>query len=171
MELRGLLFNFQEYCWSSKLYAVGGRDGSSCLRSVECYDPHINRWTLCSPMNKRRGGVGVAVCNDFLYAVGGHDAPSSNPASSRFECVERYDFKTDAWTTVAPISFPRDAVGVCVLGDKLFAVGGYDGQQYLNNVDCYYCFGGSTLHWSSRSLCGAFTSSDLKIYLLDTDYM
>jgi len=69
---------------------VGGRDGSSCLRSVECYDPHTNKWMLCSPMAKRRGGVGVAACNGFMYAVGGHDAPASNPASSRFDCVERY---------------------------------------------------------------------------------
>lgn len=41
-----------------KLYAVGGRDGSSCLNSVECYDPNTNRWTLVSPMLKRRGGKG-----------------------------------------------------------------------------------------------------------------
>lgn len=121
----------------NKLYAVGGRDGSSCLRSVECFDPHTNKWSLCSPMNKRRGGVGVATCNGFLYTIGGHDAPASNPTSSRFDCVERYDCKTDTWTLVAPISSPRDAVGVCLLGDKLYAVGGYDGQQYLNEVECY----------------------------------
>ena len=29
------------------------------------------------------------------------------------------------------MSFPRDAVGVSVLGDKVYAVGGYDGQHYL----------------------------------------
>lgn len=121
----------------NRLYAVGGRDGSSCLRSVESFDPHTNKWVLCSPMSKRRGGVGVAACNGFLYAVGGHDAPASNPTSSRFDCVERYDPKTDTWTTVAPISSPRDAVGVCVLGGKLYAVGGYDGQQYLSDVECY----------------------------------
>ena len=28
-------------------------------------------------------------------------------------------------------------MGLCPLGDKLFAVGGYDGQQYLNDVECY----------------------------------
>ncbi|XP_074651030.1 kelch-like protein 5 isoform X2 [Tubulanus polymorphus] len=121
----------------SKLYAVGGRDGSSCLRSVECYDPHTNKWSLCSPMNKRRGGVGVTTCNGFLYAVGGHDAPASNPTSSRFDCVERFDPKTDTWTLVASMTSPRDAVGVSLLGDKLYAVGGYDGQQYLNDVECY----------------------------------
>lgn len=38
---------------------------------------------------------------------------------------------------VAPMSVARDAVGVCVLGDRLFAVGGYDGQQYLTLVEAY----------------------------------
>lgn len=50
---------------------------------------------------------------------------------------DRYDPKTDQWTNISPICSPRDAVGLCPLGDKLFAVGGYDGQQYLNDVECY----------------------------------
>ncbi|XP_059141234.1 kelch-like protein 5 isoform X1 [Physella acuta] len=120
-----------------KLYAVGGRDGSSCLKSVECFDPHTNKWTHCTPMSKRRGGVGAANCNGFLYAVGGYEAPATNPTSSRFDCAERYDPKTDQWTIIAPMSSPRDSVGLCPLGDKLFAVGGYDGMAYLNDVECY----------------------------------
>lgn len=74
-----------------KLYAVGGRDGASCLRTVECYDPHTNKWTSCASMTRRRGGVGVAVANGFLYAMGGQDAPANNPAACRYDCVERYD--------------------------------------------------------------------------------
>uniref|UniRef100_A0A8C3CDI1 Kelch like family member 4 n=1 Tax=Cairina moschata TaxID=8855 RepID=A0A8C3CDI1_CAIMO len=122
---------------NSKLYAVGGRDGSSCLKSMECFDPHTNKWSLCAPMSKRRGGVGVATYNGFLYAVGGHDAPASNHCSRLSDCVERYDPKTDAWTTVAPLSVPRDAVGICPLGDRLYAVGGYDGHTYLDTVESY----------------------------------
>ncbi|KPP59199.1 kelch-like protein 4-like [Scleropages formosus] len=122
---------------NGKLFAVGGRDGSSCLRSMECFDPHTNKWSMCAPMSKRRGGVGVATYNGFLYAVGGHDAPASNHCSRLSDCVERYDPKTDTWTTVAPLSVPRDAVGVCLLGDRLYAVGGYDGQTYLNTVESY----------------------------------
>ncbi len=49
----------------------------------------------------------------------------------------RYDPKTDMWTAVAPMSLSRDAVGVCLLGDRLYAVGGYDGQVYLNTVEAY----------------------------------
>lgn len=74
-----------------KLYAVGGRDGASCLRTVECYEPYTNKWTMCASMTRRRGGVGVAVANGFLYAMGGQDAPANNPSASRFDCVERYD--------------------------------------------------------------------------------
>lgn len=74
-----------------KLYAVGGRDGASCLRTVECYDPHTNKWTMIAPLTRRRGGVGVAVASGYLYAMGGQDAPANNPAASRFDCVERYD--------------------------------------------------------------------------------
>lgn len=79
---------------NGRLYAVGGRDGASCLRSVECYDPHINKWSVCSSMARRRGSVGVAVANGCLYAMGGQDAPANNPAASRFDCVERYDPST-----------------------------------------------------------------------------
>ena len=68
---------------------MGGRDGSSCLRSMECFDPHTNKWSMCAPMAKRRGGVGVATYNSFLYAVGGHDAPASTHCSRLSDCVER----------------------------------------------------------------------------------
>ena len=51
--------------------------------------------------------------------------------------LNRYDPTCDQWTMISPISSPRDAVGLCVLGDKIFAVGGYDGQQYLQDVECY----------------------------------
>lgn len=52
-------------------------------------------------------------------------------------CACRYDPQTDVWTAVAPMSISRDAVGVCLLGDRLFAVGGYDGQVYLSTVEAY----------------------------------
>ena len=88
-------------------------------------------------MSKRRGGVGVAVAHGYLYAFGGHDAPASNPSASRFDCVERYDPTTDTWTIVTNMSTGRDAMGVALMGDRLFVVGGYDGQTYLNVVESY----------------------------------
>ena len=62
---------------------------------MEYYDPHTNKWNMCAPMCKRRGGVGVATCDGFLYAVGGHDAPASNHCSRLLDYVERWE--PNAW--------------------------------------------------------------------------
>lgn len=51
-------------------------------------------------MNRRRSGVAVGVLNGFLYALGGHDSPASNPSVCRTDTVERYDPATDTWTIV-----------------------------------------------------------------------
>lgn len=73
-----------------RFYVVGGRDGSFCLKIVECFDFYINKWLYCSFMLKRRGGVGVVICNGFLYVVGGYEVFVLNLLCCRFDCVERY---------------------------------------------------------------------------------
>lgn len=66
-----------------RLYVVGGRDGASCLRTVECYDPYTNKWSLAAPLARRKGCIGVATANGYLYVMGGQDAPANNPTTSR----------------------------------------------------------------------------------------
>ena len=82
------------------LFAVGGWCSGDAIASVERYDPQVTNhssvfcltdqsqtgeWKMVSPMSKRRCGVGVAVLNDLLYAVGGHDG------QSYLNSIERYD--------------------------------------------------------------------------------
>jgi kelch-like protein 20 len=43
------------------LYAVGGFDGTTYLKTVEVYDPDQNQWKLVGSMNYRRLGGGVSV--------------------------------------------------------------------------------------------------------------
>lgn len=70
---------------SSVLYsAVGGWCSGDAINSVEKYDPNTNEWRMVAAMSKRRCGVGVAVLNDLLYAVGGHDG------QSYLNSIERY---------------------------------------------------------------------------------
>lgn len=51
--------------------------------------------------------------------------------------VECYNPSTDTWTQVAEMAVHRWGVGAGVLDDVLYAVGGYDGQHYLNSVEAY----------------------------------
>ena len=80
-------------------------------------------------MNKRRCGVGVAVLDNYVYAIGGHDG------TSYLQTVEKYDPIQDNWSTdVATTSTCRTSVGVAVLDGYLYAIGGQ------------VCF--ATLYWA-----------------------
>lgn len=65
----------------------------------------------------------VAVLGGYLYALGGHDAPAKNGVTTMFSCMERYDPIENTWTLIANLSRGRDGIGICILGDKLVAVG------------------------------------------------
>lgn len=85
----------------SKVYAVGGYDGSSDLATVECYYPQENLWSPVTPMGTRRSCLGVAVVNGLIYAIGGYDGASC------LNSTERYDPLTDQWTSVAAMGVRR----------------------------------------------------------------
>lgn len=64
---------------------------------------------------------------------------------------------------IANISSPRDAVGVCILGERVFAVGGYDGQHYLQDVESYDPV---TNEWSKVSVCMKFVTWCVDVQLV-----
>lgn len=84
-----------------------------------------------------------------LLSLGGHDGLSI------FSTVERYDPVEKVWTMVTPMYTRRCRVGVTTARGRLFrwatflyrcslkmhaffsSVGGYDGQNFLNTVECY----------------------------------
>lgn len=138
---------------------MGGWCSGDAIASVERFDPQTNDWKMVAPMSKRRCGVGVAVLNDLLYAVGGHDGQSYLNSIERYiysgknvfvwflfllkkllllPLCHRYDPQTNQWSCdVAPTTSCRTSVGVAVLDGFLYAVGGQDGVQCLNHVERY----------------------------------
>lgn len=115
----------------SKIYSVGGSDGSLRLSSVECYDPATNFWSFVAPMGTCRSGVGVGVLCGAMYAVGGYDGRSC------LNTVERYDLDKNLWTPIAQMTTRRSFPGVSVFDNKLFVFGGNDGTSFLNVVEAY----------------------------------
>ena len=51
--------------------------------------------------------------------------------------VECYDPKTDEWKAVASMNTPRHNVGVVVIGDYIYAVGGFGGSSFLKSIEYY----------------------------------
>jgi kelch-like protein 19 len=70
------------------------------------YDPDADVWTLVAPMSTARIGVGVAVVNRLLYAIGGFDG------TSRLSSVERYHPENNEWQMVAPMNITRSGAGM-----------------------------------------------------------
>lgn len=69
------------------------------------YDPERDQWHLVAPMLTRRIGVGVAVINRLLYAVGGFDG------ANRLSSCECYNPERDEWRTMAPMNTVRSGAG------------------------------------------------------------
>ena len=67
-----------------------------------------------------------------MVAVGGLDNNYQFLSSA-----ERYDEAKDEWELVSSMSSKRSGLGVCVLGGRLYAVGGWDGSTELSSVERY----------------------------------
>ncbi|PIO66961.1 kelch repeat protein, partial [Teladorsagia circumcincta] len=73
-------------------------------------------------LHREQSGVGVAVFDNFLYAVGGSDGKRT------FKSVERFNPATGAWSNdVALMSHSRSKLGVAALDGFIYAVGGCNG--------------------------------------------
>lgn len=57
-----------------------------------------------------------------VYAVGGFNG------SLRVRTVDVYDGVRDQWSAVSSMQERRSTLGAAVLGDLLYAVGGFDGS-------------------------------------------
>lgn len=69
------------------------------------YDPEKDQWQLVAPMLTRRIGVGVAVINRLLYAVGGFDG------ANRLGSCECYNPDRDEWNSMASMNTVRSGAG------------------------------------------------------------
>eukprot|EP00057_Strongylocentrotus_purpuratus_P032617 XP_788235.1 PREDICTED: kelch-like protein 12 [Strongylocentrotus purpuratus] len=114
------------------IYVIGGEVSPSrnTLCTAERYQPAINNWSPIPPMKHSRRGVGVAIVDNIIYAIGGAD-------STPLRDVECYDPQTDSWRNVAKMKVPRSSVAVATVGSQVYACGGYDGMRSVKSVEQY----------------------------------
>ena len=76
----------------------------------------------------------------------------------------RFDPHKIDWHMVASMNQRRCGVGVAVLGDLLYAVGGHDGSSYLNSVERY---DPKTNQWSSEVAPTSTCRTSVGVAVLD----
>lgn len=119
-----------------RLFVMGGYTGGRFKWEVQAelyeYDPRANAWHSRAPMPTPRGGLGAAVLDGRIHAVGG---------SVRFalNVHEVYDPATDRWTPASRVPTPRDHLAAVALRGRIWAIGGREsflGRQYAD-VEIY----------------------------------
>jgi len=102
------------------VYAVGGRalspDKNS--RALERYDPANNRWQRLPDMPTARGGLGAAIVDGHLFALGG-EGPTDV-----FGKVESYSLAGRKWSSAPSMRTPRHGIAVAAIGRSLYSLGG-----------------------------------------------
>ncbi|XP_068231439.1 kelch-like protein diablo isoform X2 [Palaemon carinicauda] len=117
------------------LYAIGGIGPLGANHQVhtscEKYDPGSDTWMPIASLSRARAYLGVAVIDDYLYAVGGYDG------SYWLNSVERYDPLQDQWCSVSSMVSPRSSFGITVSSGRIYCIGGFSGESNLNTVEKY----------------------------------
>jgi len=100
-------------------------------------DVATDSWASKTSMQVARGGLGVAVVNGKIYAIGGSTEGGKWPVTNEFVSInEEYDPATDTWTYRKPMPTPRYGFGITVYQNKIYCIGGRtdDGVTGVNEV-------------------------------------
>ncbi|XP_009879101.1 PREDICTED: kelch-like ECH-associated protein 1, partial [Charadrius vociferus] len=101
------------------IYPAGGYYRQS-LSFLEAYNPRDGSWIRLADLQLPRSGLGGCVVGGLFYAVGGrNNSPEGNTDSAAIDC---YNPMTNRWSPCAPMSVPRNRIGVGVIDGLIYAV-------------------------------------------------
>ncbi|XP_076811352.1 kelch-like protein 38 [Clavelina lepadiformis] len=114
-------FNFGLVSCQGFLYAMGDYH-SADITSMQRFDLENIEigWKYVCSMAHGRGCLAAVALNNEIYAIGGRDCKTGCSLS----VVEKYSPKTDTWCQVASMNEARKYHCACVVGSKIFVVGG-----------------------------------------------
>ncbi|XP_060857520.1 ring canal kelch homolog [Metopolophium dirhodum] len=110
--------------------------------TTELYDPKINQWQYGPQMITQRIGGGLAVVKEnFVFFMGGFCHSRKTHRS-----VYVLDFSSEllSWKPSIDMIVPRQHLGVGIINNYIYAVGGADEHFSLNSAEVFDC---STQEW------------------------
>ena len=110
------------------------------LRAVKASDDQP--WSQLSNMLTARGGLGTAVVNGKIYAIGGLNGDLPLNVNEQFDPV------LNKWTTKAPMPTPRSGFAIAMYNNKIYVIGGSVGNAYVGNNEVY---DPSTNSWETKT--------------------
>mmetsp|Transcript_73245 Transcript_73245/g.136882 ORF Transcript_73245/g.136882 Transcript_73245/m.136882 type:complete len:322 (+) Transcript_73245:89-1054(+) len=129
-----------------QVYAVGGRDGSNVLGTVETWQRLIAGWqrlpSLQQPRARCIAVVPPSLKVDLLVAGGFDD-------SRYLASVESFRHEESCWTSLAPLMVPRAASGVLSRDDGVLVFGGETAGDLAASVESLQSTSHEWTHWAA----------------------
>jgi len=124
----------------NKICIIGGRDFSLNIiyNLTQIYDTETDTWSYGTsiPTNISLGAAGAttgAMAPTRIYVIGGFTSFDYDAISLNYV----YDPEGDVWSMGTSMSTPRYSLGVAVVNDTLYAIGGKSGDNYLTVNEKY----------------------------------
>lgn len=119
---------------------------ASCVITVKPVRASGDSWAAKAPMPTARGGLGVAVVDGKIYAIGGSTEGGYQGVVTGgvVGTNEEYDPTTDMWTSRKPMPTPRYYFAIAVCQNKIYCIGGSGGLD--SSAKEYLLFGANEVY-------------------------
>lgn len=118
---------------TTRMIFIAGGYFEHSLDHMEAFNVDDRTWVSLPRLRVPRSGLGGAFLKGTFYAVGGrNNTPGSSYDS---DWVDRYNPLRETWRPCAPMSVPRNRVGVAVMDELLYALGGSATSDYHDTVE------------------------------------
>lgn len=125
--------SFAALALGERVYAFGGGNTmkQDIYDTMDVYDPSTDTWMQGQSMRSKRFGVGGAVVEGSIFAVGGFDQ------KMYLDTVERFDPREGTWKPVQSMSVRRGSLLTSSLDGRIYALGGYNGSKIIPDAEVY----------------------------------
>ena len=125
----------------NKVYVIGGGnktyEGTFPVNLTQVYNPDTDTWTLQQEIptglwNTGAGATTGTAAPERIYVLGG------SYYSSTYNLTQIYDPEVDVWTIGTPLPTPRRSLGVTVVDDRIYVIGGGTEEDSYSTVNERY---------------------------------
>ena len=120
------------------VFAFGGCNCSNgrTLQSMERLSDLEGKWEIAQPLNVPRHSLAGVSLAGAIYAIGGTSKPFSNKDAKK--SVEKFATTQNKWLYVSDMNTARWGHVACVIGEKIYVIGGKDEKgNYITAIECY----------------------------------
>lgn len=115
------------------IYACGGMNGISRLKTAEMYDYQRDQWTEIAQMANLRSDGAVVTIDNKVVAIGGFDGRNIHTGG------EIYDPVMDRWNHLSSQMKTRrtGCTAVSIMNNVCMVIGGFNGVKRLDTAEMY----------------------------------